>query len=217
MKNNLAVLFDMDGVIVDNYSYHRRAWSLFCGRYDLDFDRAFRSSVFGGTNRDHLETFFGRALSGDEVTRYESEKESLYRELYRPHIRPLPGLIRFLDELKEAIVPMALATSSPPVNVGFVLEKTGAAGYFHHVIDSSGVTRGKPDPEIYLKAADALGMDPGRCVVFEDSRNGIRAAQRAGTKVVAVATTHTADELPAVDLVIKDFKYIKLDDLQILF
>ncbi len=216
MKKRLAAIFDMDGVIVDNYTYHHRAWKTFCARHGLDFDRAFRSSIFGGTNRDHLEAFFQRPLTAGEVASFETEKESLYRALYGPHIRPVAGLIRFLGELRDASVPVALATSSPPVNVRFVLERTGTASFFREVIDASMVSRGKPDPEIYFKAADALATEPGSCIVFEDSRNGIAAARHAGMKVVALATTHPAHELPPVDLVIPDFMSIGTGDLEIL-
>lgn len=217
MKKQLAVIFDMDGVIVDNYTYHHRAWKLFCKTHGLDFEKAFRSRVFGGTNRDHLETFFERSLSASEVSRFEEEKESLYRRLYRPHIKAVDGVLEFLAKIKEAGTPCALATSSPAVNVAFVLSITATTDYFPVILDASHVNRGKPNPEIYLKAAARLQRKPWECVVFEDSVNGIVAAKAAGTKVVALSTTHTAEELPPVDLVIPDFCHTEVSDLEKLF
>lgn len=214
MNKNFAVIFDMDGVVVDNYQYHREAWMIFCNRYNLDFNRSFRSKVFGGTNRDHLETFFDRHLSDREIEQYEDEKEAIYRSLYRDHIAPVNGLASFLAALKEAGIPMGLATSSPPVNVHFVLNETNTGQYFRTILDASSITRGKPDPEIFLKAARSIGVDPSECIVFEDSVNGIIAARRAGMKVVGLTTTHKAEELPPVDLSIPDFGRISISDLE---
>lgn len=213
MKNNFAVIFDMDGVIVDNYLFHKKAWKNFCDKYKLDFEKAFRSKVFGGTNRDHLETFFERSLSSEEVFMYETEKESMYRDLYRSHIQSVPGLKDFLKELLNLNIPIALATSSPAVNVKFVLSSVNLTAFFKVILDASHVTMGKPDPEIYMKSSALLNMPPENCIVFEDSKNGITAAQAAGMKVVALTTTHPADELPEVDMVIENFK--DLDTLQL--
>ena len=217
MKKKLAVIFDMDGVLVDNYAYHRKAWELFCSKYSLDLNLAFRSMVFGGTNRFHLETFFSRKLSQQEVQAYETEKESLYRSLYAEHIRPVNGLVGFLKLLQEASVPIALATSSPSINVEFVLSGTQTASFFKIILDASDVTHGKPDPEIYLKAALALQKHPAECVVIEDSVNGIISARAAGTKIVALTTTHTRLELPEVDLVVEDFEGLDVKTLEKLF
>lgn len=214
MKKRLAFIFDMDGVVVNNYSYHHKAWETFCNSYGLDFEKAFRSKVFGGTNRDHLETFFERKLTVEEVLRYEDEKEALYRQLYRPHIQPLAGLKAFLGTLKNAGIPCALATSSPAVNVEFVLSQTATRDFFPVVLDASHVSKGKPHPEVYLKASASLHREPHECIVFEDSVNGITAAQAAGCRVVALSTTHTVVELPAVDLVIPDFSAVDIRKLE---
>jgi beta-phosphoglucomutase family hydrolase len=214
MKNRYAVIFDMDGVIVDNFRYHREAWQIFCSRHRIDFDNAFRSRVFGGTNRDHLETFFEKQLTDADVARYEEEKESIYRDLYRDHIVPVRGLVPFLQKLSLAKIPVALATSSPPVNVRFVLTETRTGDYFKTILDASHVRYGKPHPEIYLKTAGELEIDPSGCIVFEDSVNGIMAAKRAGMKVIALTTTHKACELPAVDGFIPDFEGLEVSYLE---
>lgn len=214
MKSDFALIFDMDGVLVDNFKYHQKAWKMFCSEHGLDFDRAFRSRVFGGTNKDHLETFFGRPLDPNEVRTFEAQKEALYRTLYAPYICPVPGVLDFLEEIKRKGIPCALATSSPSENVHFVLEKTQTRGYFPVVCDASSITRGKPYPDIFVEAASRLGMSPDRCIVFEDSLNGIEAAKRSGARVVALLTTHPSTELPEVDRVIENFENLELRSLQ---
>lgn len=199
---------------MDNYAFHQEAWESFCKENKIDFGVVFRSKVFGGTNRDHLEIFFNRKLSQAEVDRYEAEKESKYRALYADHIRPVRGLVSFLKQLAESGIPIALATSSPRINVDFVLAGTGTADFFKVILDASHVSRGKPDPEVYLKAASALGRKPEECIVFEDSVNGIRSAQRAGMKVIALATTHPPEELPEVDRIISDFNDLDIGALE---
>ena len=120
---DFALIFDMDGVIVDNYLYHHKAWKMFCDRHGIELSGDFKQGVFGGNNKDHLEHFFNRPLSKQEIKRYENEKESLYREIYQDHIKSVSGLIRFLERAEIASISIALATSSPPVNVDFVLKK----------------------------------------------------------------------------------------------
>lgn len=213
MKKQIAVIFDMDGVIVDNYSYHQKAWSIFCKKYKINLDATFRSKVFGGTNKDHLEAFFNRELTSTEISIYEYEKESLYRDLYKSDISPVAGIIEFLENLYHNRVPMVVATSSPPVNADFVLERTNTRKYFSSVFTASDVTKGKPDPEIYLKAIESLNRNPQDCIVFEDSISGINAAKNAGAKVIALATTHPKEDLPEVDLVIPDFKGFTFEEI----
>jgi beta-phosphoglucomutase family hydrolase len=213
MKREFAVIFDMDGVLVDNYEYHRQAWALFLEKYGIDITGDFRNKIFGGTNREHLETFFKRKLTKEEIRELGSDKEAIYRNLYAGQIKPVEGLISFLTELRIHRIPVALATSSPAINVRFVLKKTGTKNFFSLILDSSSVTKGKPDPEIYLKTAELLHVEPSQCIVFEDSIIGIIAAKAAGTRVIALTTTHHAGDLPEVDLIINDFTGM---DLQVL-
>jgi HAD superfamily hydrolase (TIGR01509 family) len=121
-------------------------------------------------------------------------------------IQPLKGLIDFLDKMDKAGIPRAIATSAPRANVDFTLEKTGTGKYFETILDDSFVTEGKPDPQIYLKSAAALGLQPGDCIVFEDSLSGVKAGKRAGCKVIGVTTTHSKAELAETDLTIDNFE-----------
>lgn len=212
--NQFAVIFDMDGVIVDNYNFHNEAWKQFCKIHEIPFDKVFRSGIFGGTNKDHLEVFFGRKLTSNEISKFEQQKEKIYRTLYRPFIRPVEGVVELLKLLSKNKIPIALATSSPPVNVNFVLSYTGTKKFFQHILNASDIINGKPNPEIFFKAADKLGFEYQRCIVIEDSLSGIAAAQNAGMKTIAITTTHRREELLKVDMVISDFKNLGIYELK---
>jgi len=218
MNNNLlAAIFDMDGVIVDNDIYHFRAWGELCDSYGLTVDQKDIKSWFGNTNPMILKKLFGDTLSQKRIEEIGTEKERLYREIYLPEIKLTPGLLPFLKNLKDSGFRIAIATSAPRENVDFILDKTGIRGYFHEIIDSSMIKEGKPSPEIYLKAAEVLKMSPLNCIVFEDSFHGIESANRAGMKVIGVATTHAAELLNGTVKTIDDFNEITpLDLIQIL-
>ena len=130
-------------------------------------------------------------------------------EGYEKDIEALPGLEQFLQKLDEAEITRAIATSAPRSNVDFTLEKTGLGRFFKTILDDSFVSKGKPDPEVYLKAAKAVNFPPERCVVFEDSLAGVQAAKNAGCKVVGLTTTHPAEELSDTHLVLPDFRQVE--------
>lgn len=208
----------MDGVIVDNTPYHIRAWKAFCKQYDIVLDEdKYLKHVNGRTMREATQNIFNRPLSAEEIIKYTEEKEGIYRELYRPDIRPAQGLLAFLEHLAANDVSRAIATSATAVNVDFVVKATGIERYFDIILDENSIIKGKPDPEIYLKTARALGKEPSHCVVFEDSISGIQAAINAGTKVVGLATTHPEEMLTNVDMVIKNFDNMTMKKLESLF
>jgi beta-phosphoglucomutase len=165
-----------------------------------DFERR----MFGKHNADILSTLFGGALGPDEVRRRGAEKESLYRELMAPVIADhiVPGVIGFLEQ-RHAGHPMAVASNAERANVDFVLEAAGLRKYFRVVIDGDQVAQPKPDPEIFLRAAESLGVSPRECIIFEDSLAGVAAARACGARVAGLLTTH--DTLAGVDLSIRDF------------
>jgi beta-phosphoglucomutase len=199
-----AFIFDMDGVIVDSNPTHKIALKQFCKEHGYDLsEKDLREKIYGRTNRDWLLNLFGD-LDEETIRRYAEEKEALFRRLYTD-IEPLSGLISFLNKIDELSIPRAIATSAPRANVDFTLDKTNTGQYFNTILDDSFVTEGKPNPQIYLKSAAALGFDPAKCVVFEDSLSGVKAGKNAGCKVVGLTTTHTAEELYETDLLIRDF------------
>ncbi|MGV3639437.1 MAG: HAD family hydrolase [Adhaeribacter sp.] len=217
MKEKFAVLFDMDGVIIDSNPYHKDAWMAFCRRYQVELrEEDVPRYIYGKTNKTALVDVFQREFSPEESFRMSEEKEAIYRELHRPDISLIKGLPGLLEEFRQHQVPLAVCTNAPVANLDFMLEETGIRPYFQVLIDASKVSKGKPDPEIYLKAAQLLGIAPERCIVMEDSTVGVEAGLRAGMKVVGITTTHSRQELAHTHLVIDDFDELSVDKLEAL-
>jgi len=213
-RYDFAVIFDMDGVVVDSNPFHRRALVQFCQKhgYRLTEDQM-KSKIFGRTNKEWLTDLLGGSITLNKIREYEDEMESQFRKDYAPHVKPIKGLIRFLSALKRNNVKMALASSAPKLNVDFILRKTETGNFFKTIIDGDSIANGKPHPEIYLKTAKAIGFIPKKCIVIEDSLSGVEAAKRAECKVVGITTTHSPKELAVADLVINDFDEISLINL----
>lgn len=186
-----AALFDMDGTLVDNTLAHMRAFEIFCARYGVTGWKEKLSQAFGMGNDDIMRLIMPAELLCERgLASLAEEKEAIYREIYAPEIRPVKGLVPLLESLRAAGVRCAVGSSGCRANVDFVLEKCRIGEFFDARISGDRVTRCKPDPEIYLTAAAALGMAPADCVVFEDAKAGIESARRAGVgRVVALATT----------------------------
>lgn len=186
-----AALFDMDGTLVDNTLAHMRAFEIFCARYGVTGWKEKLSQAFGMGNDDIMRLIMPAELIRERgLASLAEEKEAIYREIYAPEIRPVEGLVPLLESLRAAGVRCAVGSSGCHANVDFVLEKCRIGEFFDARISGDRVTRCKPDPEIYLTAAAALGMAPTECVVFEDAKAGIESARRAGVgRVVALATT----------------------------
>jgi len=213
-KYNFAVIFDMDGVMIDNRRYHKRAWFQFEKKYNLRVSESQKKKhVYGRTNDDIFEYFFKKRLPKSENKRLSEEKETIYRKSYAKHVKPVKGLIKFLDEIKKNKVKTAIATSAGVKNVNFVLGKTKTRKYFSIIVDERDVTRGKPDPQVYIKTAKKLKVKPKDCIVFEDALSGVESALRAKMKVVAITTGNTKKELSHAHYVINDFTQINLDKL----
>jgi beta-phosphoglucomutase family hydrolase len=192
-----AVIFDFDGVVIDSHEAHERSWFLLAEELGQTLTRETFVSTFGQRNESILP-FLGWAEEGDRerIQQLGDRKESLYREILRADgIEPLPGVVALLEDLKSNGIPCAIGTSTPRANVECVLDLTGLGGLFRDIAASEDVSRGKPDPEVFLKAAAKLGAAPAECVVIEDAHVGIRAAKAAGMKAVAVTTTHAAESL----------------------
>lgn len=186
-----AALFDMDGTLVDNTLAHMRAFEIFCARYGVTGWKEKLSQAFGMGNDDIMRLIMpAEQIRERGLASLAEEKEAIYREIYAPEIRPVEGLVPLLESLRAAGVRCAVGSSGCRANVDFVLEKCRIGEFFDARISGDRVTRCKPDPEIYLTAAAALGMAPAECVVFEDAKAGIESARRAGVGcVVALATT----------------------------
>ena len=199
-----GVLFDMDGV---------KAFEIFCERYGVEDWQHKLQTAFGMGNDDIM-----RLILPEEIIREKGmkalgeEKEAIYREVYAPEIRPVRGLVELLEELRRRGIRCAVGSSGCRENVDFVLSNCGITDYFSCIVSGDRVTRCKPDPEIYLLAAEGLHLPSAECLVFEDARVGITAARRAGAgRIVALATTlprHTLATQTEADVVIDDFASI---------
>jgi beta-phosphoglucomutase-like phosphatase (HAD superfamily) len=144
----IAVLFDMDGVLVDNMAYHKISWFEFCRKYGLTLtDEEFTNFVSGRVSREVLEYVFKKSLTAEEVNRYTEEKEELYRTIYKSHIKPTDGLLPFLESLTNNNVALAVGTSAPTSNIDFTLLSTGLKPYFHKIVDASFVKKANLIPK----------------------------------------------------------------------
>lgn len=195
-ENLKAVLFDLDGVIVDNNDYHRKAWQQFLNRHGFELsDEEYNRRISGRVNSVLVRMLFGDNLSDEEVRILGEEKEQIFRDLYEHHLRPLNGLRIFLKLLKKAGIKLAVGTSAPVSNMDFILDGLGIRGCFHTIIHQGMIERGKPDPQIYQVCMGQLGVQPEESLVFEDSLSGIKAGLSAGATVVGITTTHKSEEL----------------------
>lgn len=202
-----AVIFDLDGTLIDNNDFHLKTWRLYLQKTGREVsEEEFNANINGRTNKDVIQYIYGKDIMEDEILRRTLEKEAIYRDLYKPYIKPVEGLPDFLQILNDKQIPMAIATSGIQVNINFMFENIPIKKYFKEVVNSSHIQKGKPDPEIYLKTASLLKIAPAHCLVFEDAVVGIKSAKSAGMKVIAISTTHPKSELSAADLTIEDFR-----------
>jgi beta-phosphoglucomutase len=210
----IALIFDMDGVIVNNNRFHYETWKSLCARYNKPIDEhIYREKMNGRTLKELALFIFGEERSHEDIMAIGQEKEAEYRRLYQPHLEPAKGLLKLLSAAHDEGIPMVVGTSAPKENVRFIMEGLGIGHYFKAILDDRAVTKGKPNPEIYLKCAQAAGLPNAQCVVFEDAISGLKAGKAAGSKIIAVATSHLREELHG-DLIIDDFDQIDLQQIK---
>lgn len=218
MNSEIAVIFDMDGVICHTNPYHSLAFREFFSIRDLaPTDEEFAQHMFGKSNSYILSHFFKRPVTGEELMQMEEEKEGLFRKLYEPHIEPISGIIEFMTDLKENGVKLGVATSAPYANLELILAKINIREKLGSIMASENVKKHKPDPEVYLGSAANLNVSPEQCLVFEDSFSGVSAALNAGMRVVGVLSSHTKEELPPCHLYIDDYTDLSFNKIIELF
>jgi HAD superfamily hydrolase (TIGR01509 family) len=201
-QSSWGVLFDWDGVIIDSSSQHERAWELLAAEERFTLPEGHFKAGFGKKNEVIIPAL-GWALDPSEINRLSFRKEEIYRELVSfEGLVILPGAAELLGSLRDAGIPRALGSSTPRENLDALFAVSGLDSLFDAVVCGSDVSRGKPDPEVFLKGAGFLGLPPGRCVVVEDAFAGIEAARSGGMKVVGVATTNPLDSLSGCDLAV---------------
>lgn len=189
-----AAIFDLNGTLVDDIAYHYRAWKILGERHGFAMDEALFQSINGFKNEDIFPRLFGRSVELAEMEALGEEKEQMYREMYRPHLAPVQGAERLLERLRARGVVLAVASSAPKANRDMVVEGLHWSETFDVVVANENL-RGKPAPDIFLAAAQRLGVAPAQCLVFEDAVNGVKAARAAAIACIGVTTNVAADEL----------------------
>ncbi len=209
-----ALIFDMDGTLVDNMNYHKQSWIELFKHHQLDLDyETFDQKYHKGSLVEIMARLFPHISDRETLREIGSYKEVLYRDLYRPHIQPIAGLESFLTQIHQRNLPMGIATMGDQHNIDFTFEALQIGPYFHSTTGGHEVVRGKPHPEIFLTAAQKIGVDPQDCLAFEDTRSGITAAHQAGMDVVGVTTMFDEKTLLALGCIktISHYKKINPD------
>lgn len=225
MTHNLllpkAIIFDMDGVLVDSNPFHLRKWMDLFQAHGMPYKpEELPKMVLGPPNEVIFRRYMGADLTQEQLADLSEELEANFRREIGPHARAFPGVRRFIEECHAQGIAMAVASAAIAKNVTFLVSTLGLRDYFREVLTANEITHPKPDPEIYMKTAAKLGVSPSTCAVFEDSFVGIEAAKCAGMKCVAVATTFAAEELrrdTRADLVVPSFEAVSLQTLRQLF
>jgi beta-phosphoglucomutase len=215
-----ALIFDMDGVMIDSNPFHLAKWVDLLTHHGIPFDpKTLPQQLFGQRNDSALRFFLGR-ISRTESRRLSEELEATFRSAFKPHARPLPGLRALIRQARRAGIPMAVASSAMVKNIEFIVDALKLRPYFDCLVSGDHVAHPKPHPEIYLKAARMLKLPPEDCVAFEDSFVGIEAAKNAGMKCVGIGSTFPLADLrrgTRADLVVKGFEQLTLTRVRRLF
>ena len=191
-----AVIFDMDGVLVDTAEAHCALWQRLAADFGIEISRARFLKSFGRPTREIIRMRFPDHLTDEDIRRLAESKEAHYRELAAGTVKLIPHALDLLGRLQQAGIAMAVGSSAPPENVEQILDLFSLRRFFRTAINGGDVSRGKPDPEVFLLAAARLGVNPARCAVIEDAPAGIQAARAAGMTAIALTTSHPADAFP---------------------
>lgn len=196
-----AVLWDMDGTLVDSEEYHWLSWRDTMQSEGVTITHDQFLKTFGQRNDSILPQWLNSAATPESIVRIGDSKEELYRKLvHEGRIEPLPGVLEWIERLREQGWRQAVASSAPRKNIEVVLDAMGLAGFFDALVSAEDVTAGKPDPQVFQKGAERLGMAPARCIVVEDAVPGVEAARRAGMRCIGVSRTAA---LTGADVVVR--------------
>jgi beta-phosphoglucomutase len=211
-KNGQAAIWDVDGTLVDTAELHFQAWQAVCREQGRDFTRADFAATFGQRNPEIIRQLFGERFNAEEIAALGDRKEVLYRAAAGNGVTLLPGVRALVEDLHQAGFVQAIGSSAPHANLELILHLTGIADFFDVVVGSEDTQRGKPDPQVFLVAAERLGVPPSRCVVFEDAVAGVQAARAGGMKCVAVRCVghHSEESLcqAGADLVVETLEQV---------
>lgn len=196
-----AVLWDLDGVLVDSGELHYQAFVAVLGELNITLSRETFQRTFGMNNASIFRLLLG-SPSSEEIERLSERKETLFRSLLPGRIQALPGVRQWLERFNTQGIPMAVASSAPAENIDLILAELAVRPFFRAIVSAANMP-GKPDPTVFLEAAHQLKMPPSCCIVIEDSIPGVQAAKSGGMKCLAVLTTNPAEALQAADLIVE--------------
>ncbi|MGF1656639.1 MAG: HAD family hydrolase [Verrucomicrobiales bacterium] len=215
---DLGVIFDWDGVVIDSSEHHETSWERLSAETGLSLPEDHFKRGFGMKNEVIIPHLLNWTHDPEEIRKLSLRKEELYREVVQERgIWALRGVTEFLSSLREAGIPRVIGSSTHRLNIETTLETLGLEGIFTGIISAEDVSKGKPDPEVFLKAAQRIGRAPAACVVIEDALVGIEAAHAAGMKVVAVATTNDLEQLSEADFAVASLSELGVQHLLPLF
>lgn len=209
-----GVIFDMDGVLADTGPIHFESWKKLADEIGVSFTKSFFNHTFGQTSPEIVEKIVKGDMSKSKIRELADRKERYYREMVAEKLKPLPGVIELIGELDANKFKMAVGSSGPPENVNLLISELGIKRYFDAIVTAADVDRGKPNPEVFLVAAEKMTIQPANCVVIEDAPVGIEAAIKAEMKVIALTTTHERQELTDADLIVKDLSEVSLSTIR---
>jgi HAD superfamily hydrolase (TIGR01509 family) len=203
-----ALLFDMDGTIVDNSYYHSKARTLLFQKYGVILPSDESNPVLRGKTKELLNHFLGPGLTFEQIKLLENEKQSIYRDIYKNHIHEVKGFTHLVRVAKQRGFAIALSTMGNNDNISFILDNLGVRNYFDTIIGGDRVKNGKPSPDIYQLTLASLGIEPEDAIAFEDTFEGAQAARKAGIHVIGVCTSHTPEEFYkwGIDVCVFDFE-----------
>lgn len=210
-NGSLGVIFDMDGVLIDNSWAHCQAWFDLAEHEGFAMSEAFFNDTFGLQNVTILP-MLSPGISAEGIERLSQWKEQRYRELVASGVELAPGAQALLQNLKDRGFRMAIGSSAPKENLDVFWDRLDLPRYFSARVTKEQVTQGKPSPQTFLLAAELLSLAPNRCAVVEDAVHGIEAAKAAGMPVVAVTSTRKAEELTLADRVVDSLTEVGADD-----
>jgi len=214
----IGAVFDWDGVVIDSSAHHEASWELLADEVGKPLPPDHFKRGFGQRNAVIIPEILDWSHEPEEIERWSLRKEALYRDIVAERgLTALDGVRELLDELKAANIPCVVGTSTERANVEMSLDLLSLQGRFSDMVCSEDVSRGKPDPEVFLKAAEKTGLPPNQCFVIEDTAHGVEAALAGGMKAIGVATTRPAEHLSAAHWVAADMTQLNLSSIQSLF
>ena len=217
--NGFGVIWDVDGTLVDTAELHFRAWEAIGEQQQRPFSRAEFAATFGRRNPEIIAEVYGTHFTEQEITDLGEQKEVLYRAAARQHgVALLPGVRRLLEGLQRAGFRQAIGSSAPRANVNLIMRLTKAEPLFDAIVSMEDTERGKPDPQVFLVAAERVRVQPPRCLVMEDAVAGVEAAKAGGMKCVAVRFVghHSEEKLKAAgaDLVVPTLEQVSVQTIR---